>query len=335
MTTRPATVLIVGALALAGCAVAEDQGPEPTRVRIGARPFLTNAPLYIALEEGFFEQEGLDVQLRAVPTTSTAFLTAVESGELDALATTASFGLFNIVARGGRLRVVAGKSHLAPDRCSFAAIVGRKGAFAAGGMASPGSLAGRRVDVDRGHAAGFYVSRFLERANLDLDDIDARHLPVAARVEAMRGGSLDAVATVEPWLTRLFADGHRMLAPANELIPGFQWGLLVVGPNLLDDRADAGRRLVRAYLRGVRQYNQGKTPRNMAILAGRTGLDPGTLQRVCWPAVREDGAVDTVGLRAFQEWGLERGLLDEIVPADDYLDDDAPRVAHPGGAIAP
>jgi NitT/TauT family transport system substrate-binding protein len=324
---RPVVLVaaLAGLAAVAGLAGCDDRGraapaPDATRIDVGARPYLSNAPLYIAAEEGFFADEGLDVRLRGVPRTSTAYLTTVENGDLDVLATPPSFGLFNLVARGGRLRMVAGKGHLPPGQCSPVAIVARRDAFSDDQIGHATALRGRIIDVDLAHAGGFYAAMLLRDAGLSLADIDPRNLPAPARLEAMDAGALDAVVTAEPWLTRLYDRGHRLFAPANAVIPDFQWGVLVFSRRLLEEDRDAGRRFLASYLRGVRQYGQGRTPRNLEILERRTGLDRATLERVCWPPVRPGGVIDTTGLRAFQEWALDRGMIDRLVPADEYLD---------------
>ena len=55
-----AAVLLALALTLAGCASGDDAGGD--RVRAVILPYLTNVPLQIAAEEGFFAAENLDVE---------------------------------------------------------------------------------------------------------------------------------------------------------------------------------------------------------------------------------------------------------------------------------
>ena len=47
-----------------------------------------------------------------------------------------------------------------------------------------------------------------------------------------------------------------------------------------------------AYLKGVRQYNQGKTDRNVEILAKYTEMKPEEVKQSCWIPMRSDGMID-------------------------------------------
>lgn len=334
MIRKLAGVAIGAAMAMAGCqdrTPATRQGSEPEPIDVGVRPYLTNAPLYIAADEGYFEDAGLVVRFQGIPRSTTAYLTTVDRGDLEVIAATSSAGLFNLIARDGQVRVVADKGRLARDWCSPNGIVAGRGVFDAGAIGSPEALAGHRIDVNAANGRGYYVERFLQRAGLSLDDVEIHHLPEPARLDALDSGAVDAMATSEPWLSRILDRGHVMFMPANEIIPEFQWGLLVFGTRLLDDDPDSGRRFLEAYLRGVRQYAEGKTPRNMEILEHRTGLDAETLRRACWPRVGVTGTVDTAGLQAFQEWALSRDLLDRVVPASEYLDTSLLRATRSAG----
>ena len=75
------------------------------------------------------------------------------------------------------------------------------------------------------------------------------------------------------------------------------------------------------YLKAVRQYNQGKTARNVEIVSKHTNLDPTLLEETCWPPIRDDGQIDIDSVLKFQSWSLNKGLLDSIVPATQFWDD--------------
>jgi NitT/TauT family transport system substrate-binding protein len=73
-----------------------------------------------------------------------------------------------------------------------------------------------------------------------------------------------------------------------------------------------------AYLRGVRQYNEGKTPRNLDLLSRTTGLDREGLERACWIPMRDDGRIDVAGVGALQSWAVERGTLLRQLREDEF-----------------
>ena len=70
----------------------------------------------------------------------------------------------------------------------------------------------------------------------------------------------------------------------------------------------------------MRRYREGKTARNMELLSASMQLSREELERACWPAVREDGAIETAPLQEFQRWGVGRGLVDRVLAPEEYYD---------------
>jgi NitT/TauT family transport system substrate-binding protein len=139
--------------------------------------------------------------------------------------------------------------------------------------------------------------------------------------EALRTGSVDAAFVLEPWVTEIERAGTAVVfASAAQVLPNYQHMVIAYGPSLLARNPDAGRRFMAAYLGAVRQYNRGKTARNVDVLARNTGLDAGLLRAACWPAMRSDGRVDEVSLGEFQRWGRRRGFLDRELAPGQYWD---------------
>jgi NitT/TauT family transport system substrate-binding protein len=137
----------------------------------------------------------------------------------------------------------------------------------------------------------------------------------------MAQGTIDLSMASEPWATRHVRTGNAVLwMPYNELVPGEQHVTVVYGPSLLHTNPDAGRRFMVAYLRGVRQYSEGKTERNLEIMAEFSGLDEEFLQAACWYDFYDDGHVNVKSLLDFQQWAVEKGYLDSVVPPDQFYD---------------
>ena len=102
----------------------------------------------------------------------------------------------------------------------------------------------------------------------------------------------------------------------------FQFSINMYGPNLMKKNPEIGKRYMIAYLKGVRQYNQGKTPRNVEITAKYTEMDPKEVEQSCWMAMRSDGLIDPSisGMAGFQEWALANGYIDTAVAPEALLD---------------
>jgi NitT/TauT family transport system substrate-binding protein len=293
-----------------------------TTVRVVVPPYLSNAPLFIAEEEGYFAAEGLRLDLAPMMRGPVA-IPALISGDLEVLAGVVNVSVLNAVGRGANLRLVANKGYVAADAsCASTALLTRRGLLDSSAERGPGALRGRRLVMpNRASFEGYVVDRFLAAAGLSIDAVETVDIPGPAELDAFRTGAIDATVSGEPWLTRILTSGHATVwKRAQELVPDFDYAFILFGTYLLKQDPDAGRRFATAYLRGVRQYGQGKTERNLDILAKHTQLDRELLRQLCWPAVRRDGRVDAKSVLEFQAWAIDRKFVDRSVPANQLLD---------------
>lgn len=303
-------LLAIALLALA-CAQERPASPaaaKPKRdtVTLNLNPTLSYAPLMIALDEGFFAAEGIDA--KPVSLDSNSAVAAVASGGIDVLSAGVRSGVFNMILRGAPLQIVSDKGHSAPD-CSAEAFIAPVDAvqrIAKNG----GSLRGERIAMTRGGLAEYLTVRLIEARGAKLDDVTLVQLPHGTA--ASTRDRLDAVRlTSEPNLSAVLHEGWAgVVATSEEIEPGHQNSVLVFGKRLLRDDPDLGRRFLRAYLRGVRRMNEGKSERNVAILARHTKLPPEMIRGACWMAFSPDGRIDAKKVQPFLDWALARKYLD-------------------------
>jgi ABC-type nitrate/sulfonate/bicarbonate transport system substrate-binding protein len=184
---------------------------------------------------------------------------------------------------------------------------------------SADTLRSLKFGVDPTWLDSYLLQQLLVQYGVAISEVKTEYLAdPAARVEALRQGALDIVFMSEPWITRAQESGAGQLwLPAAQIIPGYSLGILSFGPTLLERTDDLGVRFLRAYLQGIAQYNQGKTPRNIEILSGVTQLEADLLQRICWPSFAADGQVDAEAISHYAAWANGRGLADKaLAPAE-------------------
>ncbi|MGQ0537757.1 MAG: ABC transporter substrate-binding protein [Gemmatimonadaceae bacterium] len=323
----------VAILALLACASAPP--PERTRIRVVTQPYLTLAPIHIAVAESIFTRHGLAVDLVPMnrPTDAVPLLLR---GELDVLTSTVQAAFFNAAARGEPIRAVAERGYYDARGCTFMALVARPGLplSRSGGGADGNGRGGavKRLSYDRQAPMLYMTHKLLARAGLSLEKLTATEVPHAAEGAALRSGALDVALAGEPWLSRLLTSGSaRVWTRAEEVAPNEVFGYVFFGRNLLERDRETGRRFMRAYREAVARYRQGKTARNVAILAAATGDDTTLIRRACWPSLRVDSRIDTAGLLAFQQWAERQGLVANPATIDQLWDSSF--VAHADSAL--
>jgi len=278
-------------------------------------------PFHIAQAEGYFEAEGLDVEFVRLERIQ-ELMAGLALGEVDVAAGMLTVNVMNSVAKGARLRLVAALGHLSADECSFNAIVARRTVLDSGALTDPARLRTLTFDADVLLPYGYWLDQALRPAGLTIDDIRIVNLPESSAVEAVRSGSVDVTLVSEPYLSQLAASPEAAVwKRTNEMFPDYQISVMMYGPTLLDTRPDVGERFAAAMLRAIRQYMEGHTPRNLAIVERASGLSASAVRAACWPAARADGRLDVARFHGYQAWAAARGFIDRELSAGELVDD--------------
>jgi NitT/TauT family transport system substrate-binding protein len=301
-------------LSLLAAVACSDSGKpvQLQEVRVAKSGFLSNAPMLIGDREGYFAREGIRLKFVDLPTNSVQGLPALSRGDVDVVSAAVSVGFFNAVLSGSDLRIVADRGHFDPAvGCESFGIVGRKSLFGDRPIDAK-ALRGRRFAMNAVGQTGYLAALFLKRYGLKVTDVEAVRLPATTERHALDAGTVDVVARSDPFFYQVMQGGHRLLAGGSSLAPGSHLAVLVFGPSLLRRNRELGERFMVAYLRAVRQYNKGRTDRNLEIISRGLGLDTADLRKMCWLPTDSSGAVNLESLTHYQEWGLETGNLARI-----------------------
>jgi NitT/TauT family transport system substrate-binding protein len=318
MKSGPFFIALIITAAIFSCCVSQ-QAAHPVQqiVKVAYQPTSSNAPLYIAKEEGFFSRQGIDLELVRVQTTALS-VPLLLSGDIDVTGGPVGIGMINAVERGAKIRIVADKGSIREGLCTPFALMVRRDLYEQGIVRNVSDLKGRRIislaDKD------YDLSRALARGNLTYDDVDVVVMDYATSVVAFKNGAIDAGILTEPFITQAKNEGSAVvLVPAQDFIP--LWGIpLYYGPALLEKDPELGKRFMIAYLQGVRQYNEGKTPRNLAIIGNYTGLSRELLNQSCWYPIESDGIYPTRPVREYIDWMYANKKIPQDMDENELFD---------------
>jgi len=307
---------------LAACAANDGGVPGPSldKVRAVVLPILFTAPFHIAAAEGYFADEGLDVEFVRLARNIDA-IPALAQGDVDVGAGQLTVAMLNAMSAGARIRVVADTGHLAAAGCTFAGIVVRSELLRNGEVTDAEQLRGRRLEMDVALPHAYWLDNALRSVGLGFDDMELVNVPPAATVEAFLNGAYDLTSVTEPRVTQMTQAGQGSVwLGIQELFPEYPQSVLFFGPSLLDERPEVGERFIAAYLRAIQQYNEGKTPRNLELMEAALRLSRDELLAACWVSMHDDGRVQTTPLTGYQEWAVEQGLIERVMPEGEFLD---------------
>ncbi|HLI26373.1 MAG TPA: ABC transporter substrate-binding protein [Chloroflexota bacterium] len=226
--------------------------PARAAVKVGVTPLLTVSGLYVALERGYFQEQGLDVTTENI-SDPTNMVPSLATGQIDVGNGALSAGLWNAIARGADVRLVALQSSVRPGLPGSAYIV-RKQDLDSGVFTDFASLRGKRVSINgRGNFTHIVLVKALEQGGLTQADVDLVDMGQPDAAVALANGSIDVATLSEPIRTGVLAQGFAAVwKDFSEIYPGQQATAWVYSPQFARERPDAGRRFMVALLQGIR-----------------------------------------------------------------------------------
>ncbi len=317
------------ALALPVAAVVGLPARAAERVRIGLLHTLSPAPLYIAMQRGYFRDQGLDAEFRFFDAAQPIAAAAV-SGDIDVGITALTGGFFSLAGRG-LLKVIAGGLHEQKGWPGIG-LLASKAAFDAG-LTGPAKLAGHSLGITQYGSSFHYIAgRIAQVEGFDLKTVTLRPLQtIQNMVAAVRTGQVDATMAIASQARPADASGEaKLIGWVGDLVP-YQLTAMFARSGLLAGDADTVRRTVRAYQRGVADYRAAFLRRDAAgqpvqdestdaavgdithyVFEGDPNAKAKILADVGW--YEADAALDAADVVRQVRWFGEQGLIRE--PAD-------------------
>ena len=181
-------------IALAALAVtARAQTPTPLAAAVGGN--MNHVPSFVGVEKGIFLKHGIDLKLKVLAT-GQEMSKALQAGEVQIIGS--AFSNYPVaVERGMAAKGVVGMMGDRTGRYSDEPISvwTRKGS----GVTKIEDLAGKRVGLAIGGTGDEYLTVLLKKKGVARDKVTFLNVPPGNTVSTLQGGSVDAVATWEPF----------------------------------------------------------------------------------------------------------------------------------------
>jgi NitT/TauT family transport system substrate-binding protein len=296
----------------------------PVTVRLGTLPTVSDAGMYLAMERGYFTQEG--IQIDPIPFDSAGQMVApLGTGQLEVGGGSTSAGLYNAIARGLPLKVVADKGSMPPGFGWIGLIVRRD---LADQIRDYADLRGRKIAINQfGTTNDIAIEAALRRGGLRWEDAEIIQMPFADMNPAFSNRSIDVGQQNEPFKAIALEEG---LATAfrgvDEYAPYIQFSVILYAPHFVRDQPEAARRWLVAYLRAVRDYDNafhkgiGKAEVVQDLMKYVRLPNPGLFDKMTPIGLDPDGKVNVQGVRDDFRWFVDRGLVPDPPNIDQVLD---------------
>ena len=320
-TARALALALVAVLfaagTVAGCGDDDEEPADggPKTVRVGVIPIAPVAPLYLGIDQGFFEEEGLRVE----PTLAqggAAIVPAVMAGEQQ-------FGFSNVVSlmlaqnRGLGVKIVTQGSQsttTADSERDFAGVVVREDSP----IREPADLAGATIAVNTLQNIGdLTITAALQEQGVDTEDIEFREIPFPDMNAALQEGQVDAVWQEEPFLVQLLGEGARIVL---QHYREFADHLTIAAYFTSDEVIESDPEMVASFARAMNrslEFAQENPDEVRRIVTTYTQIPDEAAQEMVLSYFSPD--LNVPSLERLAEAGTEQGIFDEQPAVEDLI----------------
>jgi ABC-type nitrate/sulfonate/bicarbonate transport system substrate-binding protein len=279
-------------------------GP-PESITIATIPSEYSTLIWVAEDQGFFKQNGLNVTQKEY-TTGSSSLNALTTQDAD-FSVSSEYAFISQVLNGADIRQIANI-----DKAENEYLIARKDK----GISNISDLKGKKIGVLRNGAAEFYLGRYLNLHGINLDDVTIVNEQFTESIASMNSGTIDATLLPEPQAytiqNNLGANGVSWPAQSGQLL----FMAISTSKDTIDKNPDIIVRLLRS-LHQADAFVLEHPEEAKAIVQRKMNYEPAYLEKI-WPEHRFTLTLDQSLLVAMDDetrWIIKNNLTSaSVVP---------------------
>jgi NitT/TauT family transport system substrate-binding protein len=299
-------------------------------IKLGLVRVANSGPTYIAIEKGYFAEEGLDPEIVFFEGGGVPIAVAAVSGDVDFGETATSGSLFSLAGQGA-IKIIGGETREAKGFHNFALAASNRGWDA--GLRSYQDLPGHSLAIPQiGSSAHYRLSLLAQKFGFDINTVQLKAVQSIPNViSTIKGGQADGTINAATQLVPMIDAGEVHLIGWLSDEVRYQSAITFVSTKTADERGDMVRRFQRAFRKGLAFYHDaftgpGQTRADgptaaeaLAIISKYTGetVEKTRLAIAFAPA---NGGLDTKDIARQIAWYTSAGLLKGPIDPETVMD---------------
>jgi ABC-type nitrate/sulfonate/bicarbonate transport system substrate-binding protein len=272
------------------------------RVSLGLAMQPTSALAIIAMDRGFFEEEGLMIETRSFPSGKRALHEGLVPGVVD-IAISADIPIMLQAFEDTHLSILSAIGVTSDVNT----IVARRDA----GITVPTDLRGKRIATQKASAVHYFLHLFLRKHTISEQEVISSFMKAEQLPKALVDGTIDAFSMREPYIGEALKQlGDKAITfSAPGIYP--QTDMVVTRRQFIQNNPEVVKYLVQALLTAERFAND-KPEQAAAILARQLGADRKLIAEL-WPKLNLSVTLHqplVLLLESQARWALREGLVD-------------------------
>ena len=298
------------------------------KVKIALLMINADAGIFVAKERGYFQDQGISVELIFFSSSGGPQMAALTTGELDAGSGSISPGIYNAVAAGIGLKIVATKSRVGQGRTAKYLV--RRSLLEPGKPPTLQDLKGKIIALNSaGGASRLFLDGLLKKAGLKESEVTIRVMPFTDMANALSRSAIDAAFMVQPFASAVEDSGAAVVvADLADFFPGHMTNNLFYSDVFIRNRPKTAERFMNGFLKGQRDFHEAVTKKKESLdeivdLVGKylrvqdkKSLKTGLAAQDSPP----NGDVNVKEIQDDQEWYFQRGLIRTKVDVNRMVD---------------
>ena len=285
----------------------EEVQTEKTKLTVGVMGSIDAVPLVIAEQNGYFEEEGVDLDLQIFKAANDRDA-ALQAGELDGVLCDET--AISIYQNSGIDMKITGTTN-----GSWTLVAGKDS-----GITSLSDLKGKKVGISKNTMIEYLADDIALSNGLEVSDIEKVARPaMPARLEALKNNQIDAAILPAPFNDTAVADGGVEITKIYN--KDIMISVTAFLQEVIDKDANAIKGFYNAYNKAIEFINSNDISEYEDIIISTVGYSEDMRGNIVLPEFKTNYLPAEENVQNVLDWSKEKGLLTKDITAKDVMSD--------------
>ena len=300
------TAVMTAAMVACGSKKEEVQ-TEKTKLTVGVMGSIDAVPLVIAEQNGYFEEEGVDLDLQIFKAANDRDA-ALQAGELDGVLCDET--AISIYQNSDIDMKITGTTN-----GSWTLVAGKDS-----GITSLSDLKGKKVGISKNTMIEYLADDIALSNGLEVSDIEKVAIPaMPARLEALKNNQIDAAILPAPFNDTAVADGGVEITKIYN--KDIMISVTAFLQEVIDKDANAIKGFYNAYNKAIEFINSNDISEYEDIIISTVGYSEDMRGNIVLPEFKTNYLPAEENVQNVLDWSKEKGLLTKDITAEDVMSD--------------
>lgn len=283
----------------------ENTQSEKTELRLGVMGSIDAVPLVIAQEKGYFEEEGIDLDLQIFKAANDRDV-ALKAGQLDGVL--CDEVAISIYQNSDIDMKITGTTN------GFWSLVAGKDS----GIRSVEELKGKKIGISENTMIDYLADYIVTTNGMESSDIEKVAIPaMPVRLESLKNNQIDAAILPAPFNDTAIADG------GVEVVKIYNKDIMISVTaflqSVIDSKPEAIENFYNAYNKAIEFMNLNDIKEYEDIVISTVGYSEEMRGNIILPELKTNYLPNEENIQEVLEWSKNKGLLTKNITAKDVI----------------